>query len=173
MRGKYTQGSPHSSEWIKHSVVSNVMVVPTGWTQASYKHLRPYCILKVDHCKTSYQCMQTTCREAVLCQHFILFNTPYMIMHYTWPRITLSNYTIRTAICIIASSPDPSPSRRGLVHTVCACVKYCVIFFVKSFVQFLVCMWNTLLTKLEEPCWNTTFQTWQYPFFQMYSPTEK
>ena len=45
----YTQESWHSSEY---SVVSNVMVAPitiTGWTQAPYKHLRPYCILKVDH----------------------------------------------------------------------------------------------------------------------------
>ena len=61
----------------------------------------------------------------VLCQHFILFNTPDIIMHYIHDHVlhfprelkrvhyitnqSLSNYTIRTAICIIASPQTPPP----------------------------------------------------------------
>ena len=71
---------------------------------------------------------------------------------------------VNYAYSLVPRHPPPSPSRRGLVHTVCACVKYSVLFSVKSFVQFLVRMWKIILTKLEEPCWNTTFQTWQYHF---------
>ena len=57
---------------------------------------------------------------------------------------------------MLASSPGPSPLRRGLVHTACACTKYSVIFFVKSFVHFLVCMQKIILTKNTELSLNLT-----------------
>ena len=45
---------------------------------------------------------------------------------------------------MLASFPGPSPPRRGLIHTACACSKYSVIFSVKSFVHFLVrILWST------------------------------
>ena len=82
----------------------------------------------------------------------------------------------------LASSPGPSPPRRGLVHTACACAKYSVTFSVtfsvKSFVHFLVLMRKIILTKNTELSLTdssddlthrtllgyTTFQTWQYHF---------
>ena len=63
--------------------------------------------------------------------------------------------------CLVASFPGPSPPlRRGLVHTVCACAKYSVTFSVKSFVHFLVCMRNIILTKNTELSLRYTLATW-------------
>ena len=81
--------------------------------------------------------------------------------------------------------PPPHP-RRGLVHTVCACAKYPVIFFVKSFVHFLVRMRKIILTKntefsLLDSSEDLTCRTLlgyyisdvEVSFFQTYSPTER
>ena len=59
------------------------------------------------------------------------------------------SYTL-TCHTDLALSPGPSPPRRGLVHTACACAKYSIIFSVKSFVHFLVCMQKIILTKNTE-----------------------
>ena len=53
-------------------------------------------------------------------------------------RSTVKNHIYSGHKHSVASSPGPSPPRRGLVHTVCTCAKYSVTFSVKSFVHFLV-----------------------------------
>ena len=62
-------------------------------------------------------------------------------------------------VLLLASFSGPSPLKSGLVHTVCACAKYFVIFSVKSFVNFLVHMWKIILTKNTEHSLNMCLQT--------------
>ena len=69
----------------------------------------------------------------------------------TWIRVVLSaSKWGEGGLGPLASFPGPSPPRRGLLHTACACAKYSVIFSVKEFVHFLVRMRKIVLTKYTE-----------------------
>ena len=61
-------------------------------------------------------------------------------MEFEWECMKL-HLSIKFSIILeLASSPDPSPPRRGVVLTVCTCAKWSVTFYVKSSVH-LPCLY--------------------------------
>ena len=88
----------------------------------------------------------------------------------------------------LASSPGPSPPRRGLVHTVCACAKYSALFSVKKKLRALPCPYVEDYTNQEYRAFfeidssddltcrtllGYYFSDVAVSFFQTYNPTER